>query len=298
MKVLVLGGAGFIGRRVVHLLKEKGSETCAADVRGGAAFCDVKDFVGVARLVHDFRPDVLVHLPYIMGDVPSQGLHEVTNVNVLGLQNALEAARLFDVGRVVYASSIAIYGDQSDFGTNTVTEEDHGLPCSYYGWTKQMNEAQARQFTRVHGIPTVGVRSSTVFGPGREAGMSAVLNQIIEAGASGASVDLPLAPDQESGLIHVEDTAEVFATLALAEHAEHDVYNTGGDFATAQDLVDIVSAISPKTRVRLDSSGNAPYIGQVSRVSWSRLKNEFEIKRRSLEERVRDDIELLRTGTR
>lgn len=296
MKILVLGGAGFIGRRLVHNLREKGNDVCAADIQGDAEYCDVKDFARVCTVVQSFGPEVIVHLSYIMGDVPKQGLHEVTNVNILGLQNALEAARLFDVQRVVYASSIAIYGDQSDFGDRVVTEDDYGRPCSYYGWTKQMNEAQARQFTRVHGIPTVGVRSATVFGPGREAGMSAVLNQIIEAGATGASVDLPIAPSQESVLIHVDDAAEVFAQLALAPHTRHDAYNTGGEFATAKDLADIVTAISPTTQISLDSSGNAPHIGQVSRVSWTRLKDEIDVKRESLQERVRGDIELLRAG--
>src|SRR5216684_437417 len=119
MSVLVIGATGFIGPRLIRRLVARGESVVGMDLNpGAAAFADVPigapvvrgditQFEDVMRAVLDVKPDRVINLAYI-----------------LGMDNCFEAARLAGVKRVVYASSIAVSGQQSNFGDRTATEDD------------------------------------------------------------------------------------------------------------------------------------------------------------------------------
>jgi len=139
MSVLVIGGTGFIGPRLIRRLVARGEDVVCMDVNPFAASLsdvglrapvvrgDVTQFEDVMRTVLDVKPDRLINLAYGLG-AGEGNPHQVMRLDILGMDNCFEAARLAGVRRVVYASSIAVSGQQSHFGDRHINEDEatHG----------------------------------------------------------------------------------------------------------------------------------------------------------------------------
>ncbi len=288
MRAIVTGGAGFIGRAACAALEQRGATAIAADVAGpdGHDFrpLDVSDAAAVSALIGEVQPDVVVHLAALLGVDTQEQPRRAVEVNVMGTQFVLDACVEHGVRRLVYASSIAVYGDQPDWGEKTVTEADLGYPAFLYGWHKQLNEATARHYTALHGLATVGLRISTVYGEGRRVGMSAGINQLVEGAAAGHG-SCALGPATDSCLVHVEDVGEQLAILATAEQPRHDVYNAGGDFSTIAGLADLIARERPDATLELGP--DTARLPHVSRVDGSRFIDEFGFAPRSFDDWAR-----------
>src|SRR5215831_11692510 len=137
MAVLVIGGAGFIGPRLIKRLVARGETVTSMDVNPVAAqFADhVRGATvirgDVMRAVVEVKPERLINLAYGLG-AGEGNPHQVMLLDVLGMDNCFEAARLAGVRRVVYASSIAVSGLQSRFGDRPVNEDDATYGTSQY----------------------------------------------------------------------------------------------------------------------------------------------------------------------
>src|SRR5262245_66672589 len=134
MSVLVIGATGFIGPRLIRRLVARGEPVVGVDLNPAAAFGhgpigapvirgDVTQFEDVMRIVLDVKPDRLINLAYGLG-AGEGNPHQVMRLDILGMDNCFEAARLGGVKRVVYASSVAVSGQQSNFGDRPATEDD------------------------------------------------------------------------------------------------------------------------------------------------------------------------------
>ncbi len=139
MRVFVIGGAGFIGRRVVSTFAARGCDVTSLDLATTDVFeraglkvrslqLDVSSFEDVIAAMLAHRPEVVVNLGYLRETVP----HPAMRVNVLGMDNVFEAARLADVGHVVYSSSIAVNGRHDHYGDRAITEDDPVFPTYQY----------------------------------------------------------------------------------------------------------------------------------------------------------------------
>src|ERR1700740_2377605 len=133
MTTLVLGGTGFIGRRLVPLLAARGEEVVCMDINPGTASYDhlgkqvrvvrgdVTQFDDVMAATVAAKPDRVVNLAYFLGsDHPP---HVATKLNIVGMDNCFEAAHLGGVNRVVFASSLAVSGEQHHYGERLVNED-------------------------------------------------------------------------------------------------------------------------------------------------------------------------------
>ena len=110
-----------------------------------------------------------MNLAYLLGsgdDTP----HFTMKLNVLGMDNCFEAARVCGVDRVTYASSVAVSGQQSAFGDRLVNEDDAMHGTSQYAMHKRFNEFQAQQFNSVYGMNITGIRPANVTGPDKVRG--------------------------------------------------------------------------------------------------------------------------------
>src|SRR5256885_12848189 len=106
-----------------------------------------------------------------------------------GMDNCFEAARLAGVKRVVYASSIAVSGQQSHFGDRLVNEDDPTYGTSQYAMHKSFNEFQARKYIKNYGMSIPGVRPANVTGPAKVRGSGDHV-PIMTGAARGQPVDL------------------------------------------------------------------------------------------------------------
>lgn len=177
---LVTGGAGFIGSNIVkELLQTKQKVRVLDNFATGKRenlfeFKNNPDFElieGDLRSFHVVRTAVK-DMDYILhqGALPSvpRSIHDpltTNDVNILGTLNILEAAKEFEVKRVVYASSSSIYGDNE---TLPKTEDMPVNPLSPYSLSKYTGEQYCRIFTRIYGLETVCLRYFNVFGPNQD----------------------------------------------------------------------------------------------------------------------------------
>lgn len=289
---LVFGGAGFIGRSTCAALARRGMRPVVADMEAGGdgdAFhaCDITDTARVREVIDEVRPEAVLQLAALLATDTIADVQRGLQINVVGMQNVLDAAARAQVPRFVYASSIAVYGDQPQWGDRAVSEDDHGRPALLYGWHKQLNEATARHYQEALGIRCVGLRISTVYGEGRKTGMSAPVNALIEAAITG-SADCVFGPDTDSCLIHVDDIGEELATLASAPEPRHDVYNAGGEFATIGQLARWIAELRPDADIRLGPAESR--IPHVSLIDASRITEEFGIQPRSFEKWAKERL--------
>ena len=298
MSVLVIGATGFIGPRVIRRLVARGEKVVGMDLNPGAATFagvpvgapvvrgDVTQFEDVMRTVLDVKPDRLINLAYGLG-AGEGNPHQVMRLDILGMDNCFEAARLAGVKRVVYASSIAVSGQQSHFGDRLATEDDPLHGTSQYAMHKIFNEFQARKYIKNYGMSIVGVRPANVTGPDKVRG-SVDHVQIMSDAARGKAVHLP-----QKGLmrllVHVEDMAEIFMRVLLAEAPRHSIYNSGGIPVSLGELADIVKGFLPEAKITFDKEGGREDSGNYL-VDWSRLAKEFGIEYPGLHTRVLEVI--------
>jgi nucleoside-diphosphate-sugar epimerase len=298
MAVLVIGATGFIGPRLIRRLVARGETVVGMDLNPGAVPYgnvpigapvvrgDVTRFEDVIRTVLDVKPERLINLAYGLG-AGEGNPHQVMRLDVLGMDNCFEAARLAGVKRVVYASSIAVSGQQRHFGDRLVTEDDPVYGTSQYAMHKIFNEFQARKYIQNYGMSIVGVRPANVTGPDKVRGSVDHVQLMTEA-ARGKPVHLP-----QKGLmrllIHVEDIAEVFARVLLAEVPRHALYNSGGIPVSLGELADIVRGFLPEAQITFASDGGREDSGNYL-VDNSRLGKEFGIEYPGLHTRVLEVI--------
>ena len=175
MKVLVTGGAGFIGSHLVHALCQRGDQVRVfdnlssgkleniADITDDIEFIhgDVKNYDQLVKAAADC--DLIYHqaaLVSVPASIKDPRLNQASNI--VGTANMLEAARVNDVKRVVYASSAAVYGDSPKLPKQ---EDDQPAPISPYAAAKLAGEILLSSYTRTYGLETVSLRYMNVFGP-------------------------------------------------------------------------------------------------------------------------------------
>jgi nucleoside-diphosphate-sugar epimerase len=294
VSTLVVGATGFIGPRLIRKLIARGESVVGMDLNPGAATFggvpigapvlrgDVTQFEDVMRTVLDVKPDRLINLAYGLG-AGEGNPHQVMRLDILGMDNCFEAARLVGVKRVVYASSIAVSGQQKNFGDRPANEDDPVYGTSQYAMHKIFNEFQAKKYIKNYGMSIVGVRPANVTGPDKVRGSVDHVQIMVDA-ARGRPVHLPNKGMMRT-LIHVEDIAEVFVRVLLAEAPRHSLYNSGGIPVSLGELADIVRGFIPDAKITFTNEGGREESGNYL-VDWSRLAKEFGIEYPGLHTRV------------
>ena len=195
MKVLVTGGAGFIGSHVCDAFLRAGHEVIALDnlssgkrenldPRVRLAVLDIRS-PEAAELIRTERPQVLCHLAAQMDVRRSvEDPRFDADANILGMLNLLEAARVSGVKKVIFSSTGgAIYGEQDVF---PAPESHPTRPVSPYGVSKASGELYLGYYRAQYGLPYVALRYANVYGPRQnphgEAGVVAIFSQRLVAG--------------------------------------------------------------------------------------------------------------------
>ena len=305
MSILAIGGAGFIGRRLIPLLAAAGHEvTCMdIDVAGAsAAFASLSDKVKVVRgdvtqfddvigAVQESRADRVINLSYFIGDLPP---HVAFKLDIQGMDNCFEAARRSGVKHTVFASSLAVSGQQSHFGERLVHEADERHGDSQYAVNKITNEWQAHDYRRAYGMTITCVRPANVTGPDKMFGSIDHVNCMCQP-ARGQSVSFPYA-DTMRCVIHVEDMAELFARVLLADKPKHETYNSGGTVVSLAELADQVREFLPDAEIHFEAETGGRALSGNFLIDNSRVIEEFGLQYAPLRQRVGEVINDIRAG--
>lgn len=232
MKVLVTGGAGFIGSHVVDRLLREGYRVVAVDdlstgrreqVDRRATFYHL-DVAGeeLGAVMERERPDYVIHQAaqaragQALADPVQDG-----RVNILGTVNLLQACARLGVRKVVYASSAAVYGEPRYL---PLDEGHDRCPSSFYGISKLAGEMYVRAFWELHGLPYTILRYSNVYGPRQDAlGEGGVVAIFIHRLLRGERPVVHGDGEQTRDFVYVEDVAE--ANLLALSRGDGQVVN-------------------------------------------------------------------------
>jgi len=286
MPVMVIGGTGFIGYRLVRRLVARGETVTCLDSNldthsfadlGPKVSCvrgDIGRFEDVMTTMTAARADRVVNLAYLIGS--HHPPHLAMRINVLGTDNCFEAARLCRVKHTVYAGSFAPNGKQSNYGDRAVTEDDPVHGEYQYARHKIMNEWQALDYVEKYGMSITGIRVAYVTGPDKVRGTVDHVTCITEP-ARGNPVTLPYK-DAMVCAIHVDDMAEVFARVTMSDKPAHRVYNSGGTPISLGEIADIVRSYLPDANISFQHDQGAQVANPTYRLDNSRLLSEFAIQ--------------------
>ena len=236
MKILLTGGAGFIGSHLLEKLLGRGDDVAVIDdfndyydpglkrrnLPSSGFRLYEKDIRESAEIVAREKPDVLIHLAARAGVRPSlQDPLLYDSVNVGGTLTLLEACRRTGVPRFLFASSSSVYGDTKV----PFREDDLSLqPVSPYGITKLLGEHYVRAYTRFHGLRATCLRFFTVYG--RRLRPDMAIHSFTRAILDGREVPMFGDGTTERDYTHVGDIVQ--GILGALDHAEmFAIYNLG-----------------------------------------------------------------------
>lgn len=305
MSILAIGGAGFIGRRLLPILAKAGHEvTCMdIDVAGAsAAFADLGDsikivsgdvtqFDDVIGAVQESKAERVINLSYFIGDLAP---HVAFKLDIQGMDNVFEAARRMGVKHTVFASSLAVSGAQTEFGERPVNEDDERRGTTQYAVNKITNEWQAHDYRRAYDMTITCVRPANVNGPDKKFGSIDHVNCICQP-ARGKSITFPHANAMRN-VIHVEDMAEAFARILMTDKPKHTTYNSGGASVSLAELAAMVRAYLPDADIRFENQTDGPVSSGTYLIDNTRLVEEFGMQYVPLQQRVKEVINDIRRG--
>ena len=276
--VLVSGASGFVGLNLVEALLGAGREVVALSLDGIPKSAAVA-FSGLPGRLHDLRGDVgdagawdrafaaahttqIWHGAAITANAAREmrDARRVLEVNLLGLQTALDAATRNGVVRFVYPSSVAAYGDAPLAAGGPIAEDEPLEPVTLYGITKATGERIVRRHAALNRLDAVSARIAAVYGPWeRDTGLRDTLSPPFQlARRAGAGLATALAPAGARDWVHAFDIARAFVALLDAPAPRHFVYNlAAGEAWDLARLAERLAARFPAFRWHRAAAGEA-----------------------------------------
>jgi len=258
-RFLVTGALGCIGAWAVKRLVDEGTPVWTYDlgtsthrlrlimddeamakvhfVQGDITDFDTFDHVVAANGITHIIHLAAFQVPFVRAE-PVLG----AKVNLVGTSVVLESAKrhLDQLRGLVYASSIAVYDEAGVAFT----------PTTLYGVHKIANEGMARIYSQDYGVHSIGLRPHTVYGPGRDQGMTSSPTKAMLAAAAGRPYRITFGGTIV--LQHADDMAKVFVDAARARPTGAAVYDAGGSSASVEAIRDAILQAAPEMADRLD----------------------------------------------
>lgn len=227
MTSLVTGGAGLLGSALVRKLVADGEKPVVVDVAWSPdRLKDVQDkfeyiqgdlgnFSQVLSVVKEVKPSRIYHLGAMLGQAAEDNPAAAIQINVLGTFYLSEAARLFDVPQVLFASSTSIFAQ--DLPERMLRDHYPKHPFAFYALTKLFNEGTGEFFRRKYGLDFRGIRYPSIVGPGlRAGGMLNYTAAMIDHSVRGEPYTADVDPEITVPVVHINDAARAMVNLANA----------------------------------------------------------------------------------
>ena len=260
-KNLITGGLGFIGYHLTNLLLEKGEEVTIFDVAPGSKLFrnmmdkvtlirgDISNWSQVLDAVRTSEADCIYHMGAMLPPGSEQNPQGAFSVNVNGTYNVLEAARMFNVGSLMFISTLATYGrDVPPVVPNDAAQH----PVNMYGVTKVCGERMGEYYHKRFGVNFRSVRLTPILGMGRvDSAQSAYLYKSVQEAAAGRPYSIYVKPDTSIAVLYVKDAAWGLYDLKCAseESLTTRVFNLYGLTVTGQELCDAIGKAVPGAKI-------------------------------------------------
>lgn len=260
MTRLITGGTGFVGSELTNRLVEQGDKVVLFDISPNInAVRKIKDKITIIRgdlsnwsevfnAVKDHNIKSIFHLGAMLSIPADANPWAAYRVNADGTLNILEAARLFDVEKVIFTSTIAVYAGYA----LPINESTLQKPESMYGITKLFSENLGRFYFKKFGLDFRAIRYPTVIGLGaRTKHMSQYMSWMIENSLSNKPFDVWVNEDTRNPCLYYKDAALALLMIhdAPRQNIKTRVYNLAGISLTAKEFVDKVKKHIPSAKI-------------------------------------------------
>ena len=273
-RFLITGAKGFIGAWIAKELADRGDRPFVFDIdtessRLGALLTpeqttavtllqgDITQFRDVEKAIVDNGITHVLHLagiqvPFCAADPPRGAM-----INVVGTLNVFEVARKHrdQLRHIVYASSAAVFGPEEAYGSETIPEGAPLLPGTHYGVFKQCNEGNARVYFQNDGISSAGIRPGTVYGVGRDRGMTSGPTKAIKATVIGRPYTIQFTGGMD--MQYARDVARLFIRAGEAALPGARFYTPRGNVTQVKDFLEVLGGILPESRKLILARGNS-----------------------------------------
>jgi len=266
---LITGAYGFIGAWVVKHLLARGTRIVIFDKskdaqrlrlimseaeisRAEVVTGDITEAGSLLPVIDRFEVTNLIHLAGLQVPTCRADPRLGAMVNVIGTINVFEAARCApdQVNNITYASSAAVFGVAEE--EHAMTERDEPRPSTHYGVFKRCNEGNARVYHLDHGVNSIGLRPLTVYGVGRDFGLTSDPTKAMKAAVVGRPFHIRFGG--RTDFQYVGDTAEVFIRAATSNVSGAHVFNLHGETVPIVDIVAEIERAWPGAKETITSA--------------------------------------------
>lgn len=281
---VITGGEGYIGRHVRSRLLASGQAVVSLDrvnprsLDGAQSYeCDLTNATRLQEILASAQRPItgIAHLASTLRTASLKDPYRATEVNILGTLNVLEAARTFRVPRVVFASSVSIYGSKN--AQDDISESDPTTPEDVYGAAKQYLEVLGDAYSRKYGMQLVALRIPIVVGPGPiGASSSPWRTDIVDALGENTEREIliPFPESETLSIVHVEDLAKAVSILLNAPTISCSTYNAPCEIWRLADLKKELESLNERLHIRF---GDSTITGFPRKLNCDRFQAEFNL---------------------
>lgn len=259
------GGYGFIGSHVVRALLGAGSSVLVIDREAaGNAAEEVLDererreaplvspsIPGVrslTRLLRERHVEAIIHLASPLATVTERQPSTAVDGMIVPHRVILDAARLAGIRKVVWASSVGVFGRSEDYLSLPIPNDAPHHPLTLYGAAKSFLERLSSGFTDRYGLDTLGLRFPLVYGPGRRRGGGQFTTRLIEGAARGEPQVVADADGRHDWMFATDAARSVELALSAARTPSR-ALTVGGEVASVHDVVDLLRRRFPESEM-------------------------------------------------
>lgn len=310
MPTVVTGGTGFLGCYVLESLMKRGEEAiCISNtplsrplrVSGSLELlqADIGDMDGLLRAMRDRGVSRIVHLAGLVSSLAQRSPRLATVVNCEGTANVLEAARIAGVKRVIFSSSVQVYGPAAR-SEQPIDEEFPCNPTTVYGATKLFGEKLGVNYGQMFGLEFAALRMSACYGycnivSKKELSGNRVeqVQKIVEYPVAGRPVRVRGNGLDLMDYVYVEDAAETIAAATLSSRLEHQAYLvSSGELHSMSEFADAVKSRIPNAEIGFETGADSSLFPQLGPFDTMRSRRELSHNPGAFSENVRRYIDM------
>jgi len=314
MSILLTGGTGFISSHLARSLVKEGHNIVLFDkfinrkrikdiltsvklVKGDVALWDE-----VVEVISKHDVEDIFHTATELAVKAEKNHASAFKTNIEGTFNVFEASKMLGVKKVIFTSSLSVYGPKSGF---PIKEDSYRDPTSFYGVTKVFGEVLGMFYHYKHSIDFRCVRFPVVIGPGRRGqGVTVIFSTLIEKAALNEPVTIDIPQNTMLPILYIKDAVNFLISLWKAEKVRKRIYIVGGIPISLEKLVETVKRFVPDVQTNVEIDEEAEQVAKV----WTLLTTivvkagqdklyrsikelNWELKYTSVENIVKDFIE-------
>lgn len=265
---LITGGCGYVGSYVVRDLLEEEAKIVVYDFKIDQGIMDqvidkekmkevvivqgdITDFIHLINVMKTHKVSRIIHLASPLTFAAEENAPMALDMMCKGTLNVLEAARILEVKKVAWASSIAVFGDPKRHLGGKVKNDAPHWPNNLYGACKSMSEYLANHYADKYGVESIGLRYTVIYGPGKFGTAKAVFaTEMIRRAALGEPYEVPFGDDMTDWQF-VEDVSRLTVAASRAERTDTRAFNTRGDLRPVKEVFDYIKDLVPSSKLTL-----------------------------------------------